>query len=233
MRRYPSVPVRTTLILLRPAADGPELTGRMEKRLPEGDVYDWFKYDVVRVWEQPVEAFLKAGLTVLPLAPVSNIGLDRFREVLATVAERLRQEAPPDRVATLWKATTMLLSLRYRREQIDQIVMEVSSMSLGIRGFEESWLYQDYFQQGKAEGLAEGEAKGKAEGLVEGEAKGLVAGIRQALLFQGRAKLGEPDERVLTEIASLTDRDLLNRLLVRVLEVSSWDELLSPPSSTE
>ena len=44
--------------MLRPAADGPELTGRLEKRHDEGDVYEWFMYDVLRVWQRPMEAFL-------------------------------------------------------------------------------------------------------------------------------------------------------------------------------
>src|SRR5262245_38531216 len=69
-------------------------TRRREKQLPEGDTYDWFRYDVIRVWELPVESFLHAGLPVLPLAPVSSIGPDGLREVLARVAERLRAEAP-------------------------------------------------------------------------------------------------------------------------------------------
>jgi hypothetical protein len=38
-----------------------------------GDVYDWFRYNLVRIWEQPVEDVLAAGLPVLPLAPVANV----------------------------------------------------------------------------------------------------------------------------------------------------------------
>jgi hypothetical protein len=38
LEHHHHVPVRTTVILLRPAADGPELTGRREQKLPEGDV---------------------------------------------------------------------------------------------------------------------------------------------------------------------------------------------------
>jgi hypothetical protein len=82
------VPVRTTLILLREQADGPELTGVLEKRHRDGTIYDVFRYDMVRVWQQPVEVFLQGGLSILPLAPVSNIGPDRLAEVLRAVAER-------------------------------------------------------------------------------------------------------------------------------------------------
>jgi hypothetical protein len=40
------MPVHTTIILLRLAADGPDLGGTYEQRYRRGDVYDWFRYDV-------------------------------------------------------------------------------------------------------------------------------------------------------------------------------------------
>jgi hypothetical protein len=238
------VPVRTTLVLLREPADGPDLTGVLEKRDRDGTVYDWFRYDIVRVWQQPAEVFLQGGLAVVPLAPVSHIGPDRLAEVLRAVAERLRREATPEQAATLWKATTILLSLRYQREQVEGIVREVSAMSLGIHGIEESWLYQEYFQKGKAEGIAEGKAEGiaegkaegiaegKAEGIAEGKAKGLLERARKDLLRVGRKKLGPPSEAVASAIGAIDDLDRLDSLLERVFEVSTWDELLgsaSPP----
>src|SRR6185312_11143739 len=100
-------------------------------------------------------------------------------------------------------------SLRYEREQVERIVREVSTMSLGIRGIEESWLYQEYFQkgkaEGKAEGIAEGKAEGRAEGIAEGEAKGLLERARKDLLRVGRKKLGPPGDAVASAIGSLDD----------------------------
>ncbi len=90
------VPVRTTLVLLREAADGPELTGLLEKAYRDGTVYDQFRYDIVRVWQQPAEVFLQGGLAVLPLAPVSNVEPDRLAGILTAVAQRLRREATPE-----------------------------------------------------------------------------------------------------------------------------------------
>ena len=43
----------------------------------------------------------------------------------------------------------------------------------------------------------------------------------------GRTKFGEPDERVLTAIEALTDLVHLRSLLLRILDVSSWNELLA------
>ena len=66
LRRARKVPVHSTILLLRPAADGPDLTGVYEQADRQGAVYDWFRYNVVRIWERPVEEILAAGLPVLP-----------------------------------------------------------------------------------------------------------------------------------------------------------------------
>ena len=82
-------------------------------------------------------------------------------------------------------------------------------MVLGIRGIEESSIYQDIF------------AKGRAEGEVEG--------TREDVLRLGRRKLGPPGEAVEVRIAALSDLDRLHRLLDRILDASTWDELLASP----
>jgi hypothetical protein len=97
LRRSRKVPVHTTIILLRPVADGPELSGTLEFRNRHGEVYDWFGYDIVRVWQQPVDEVLAAGLPVLPLAPVSRVTAEKVHEVLVAISERLIRETSPGR----------------------------------------------------------------------------------------------------------------------------------------
>jgi hypothetical protein len=41
LHHHHKLPVRTSLILLREAAFGPELTGYHEQRYPDGEIYDW------------------------------------------------------------------------------------------------------------------------------------------------------------------------------------------------
>ena len=65
LERAHSVPVHSTIVLLRPAADGPDVNGIHERRYRNGDVYGWFRYDIVRVWEQPVADVLASGLAGL------------------------------------------------------------------------------------------------------------------------------------------------------------------------
>ncbi len=84
-------------------------------------------------------------------------------------------------------------------------------MVLGIRGIEESWVYQDIFSKGEAKG----EAKGRAEE------------DRAIILRLGRNKFGQPDETVLIKLAAISDLDRLHSLLDRILDASTWEELLA------
>jgi predicted transposase YdaD len=171
---------------------------------------------VVRVWEQPVDLLLASGLTVLPLAPVSDVKEEKVPAVLITIAERLARETSPEVAATLWNATEILMGLRYSDEKVDSIIEGVSAMLFGIRGIEESSVYQRILKRGEAEGLARGLAKGKIEDA------------REVLLHLGRKKLGPPGEKVEAEITALADLDRLHDLIDRILDVSTWDELLAP-----
>jgi hypothetical protein len=217
LHHHYQLPVRTTLILLREVAFGPELTGILEMRYPNGEIYDWFRYDVVKVWEQPVERILAAGLTVLPLAPVSQVETARVPGVLVAMSERFRRETTPDHAGKLWDATKFLMGLRYRTEEIDEFMRGVYDMLFGIRGIEQSSVYQDIFHKGEARG----EARGRAKGALE-EA-------RDFLILLGRDKFGPPDDEAKAKIAALSDLDRLHKLGTRILEVASWEELLAGP----
>jgi predicted transposase YdaD len=171
---------------------------------------------------------LAAGLPVLPLAPVANVEPERVPEVLMAISERLVREANAEQAATLWAATKVLMGLRYPKEQVEGFT-KGAAMILGIRGIEESSVYQDIFAKGEAEGAA----KGRAEGRMEGQAEGAVDEARNTLLRQGRKKFGPSTEAVHARIAALDDLDRLNDLLDRILDVSSWDELLPPAAAPE
>ncbi len=84
---------------------------------------------------------------------------------------------------------------------------ELPAMILGIRGIEESSVYQGIFAKGRAEGRAE-------------EA-------REAVFRLGGKKLGQPSAQVRSKVDAIDDLDRLNTLLERILDVSSWDELLA------
>jgi predicted transposase YdaD len=219
LHSHHKVPIRTVLVLLRPAADGPELTGVYEQKHHDGELYNSFRYDVVRVWQQPVDLLLASGLTVLPLAPVSNVKEEKLAEVLMAISDRLAKEISPEGATTLWNATRILMGLRYSEEKVDSIIEGVSAMLFGIRGIEESSVYQGI--------LKKGEAMGRAEGRDEGRIEGAVDEARKTLLRLGLKKLGPPDEQISGRIAEIADLDRLDVLLDRILDISSWDELLA------
>jgi predicted transposase YdaD len=176
-----------------------------------------------------VAEVLASGLPVLPLAPVTNVAPEQVPAVLLAVSERLIREASSEQAATLWAATKVLMGLRYPKEQVEEFERGVSAMILGIRGIEESSVYQDIFAKGEARGEAKGEAIGAAKGRVEGR----VEEARVAVVRLARKKFGSPSEDILTTIASIDDVEQLNSLLERILDVSTWQELLAPtaPSS--
>jgi predicted transposase YdaD len=157
-----------------------------------------------------MDQLLASGLTVLPLAPLSNVQEEKLPEVLLAILARLAREAGPEEAATLWNATLVLMELRYSEEKIDSIIEEASAMLLGIRGIEESSVYQGILKKGEA----------------IGEAKGAAKEARTILLRQGSKRLGPPDERIRQRIAAITEMDRLRGLLNRILDVPSWDEIL-------
>ncbi len=99
------------------------------------------------------------------------------------------------------------MGLNYPDEQIDHFIAGAANMILGIRGIEESSVYQSIFAKGRAEGIAE------------------------TLISIGQNSLGAPDERVKATITGIKDLDRLRRLIARVANVSTWDELLAPEES--
>jgi predicted transposase YdaD len=210
LHHHHKLPVRTTLVLLRPAADGPDLTGYLEQRHPDGEIYDWFRYDVVRVWQQPVEKILAAGLTVLPLAPIAQVERDKVRDVMTAMSDRFERETTLNQAETLWYATGFLMGLRYSPDEIRSFSRGGPQMLFGIRGLEESSVYQ--------------------EALRKGEASGSLKEARTILLRHGTKKLGPPDEKIAARISALADVARLQDLIDRVLDVASWDELLGSPN---
>jgi hypothetical protein len=201
------VPVWTVVVLLRPVADGPELNGTYEKTFPGRGVNLLLRYDVIRIWLQPPERLLTSGLPVLPQAPVADVPPERLVEVVTAVAQRLRREAGPELRTTLWAATQLLMGLYHPKEYVYDLTKEITTMILGIRGIEESSVYQDIY------------------------AKGAMEEDRKILLSLGRDKLGPPDERVEAQVAAMSNQERLHYLLHRVLHVSTWDELLASEES--
>ncbi len=106
------LPVHTTLVLLRREADSPSLTGHYGYRPHHGGSEVVFDYQVVRLWEQPVELYLNTGPGMLPLAPLCAVSQQALPGVIRRMEERIREDVTSAEAATLWSATYILLGLR-------------------------------------------------------------------------------------------------------------------------
>jgi hypothetical protein len=204
LRYRHGLPVRSVAVPLRPEADSPALTGLVRGELPDGQAYLEFRYLLTRVWEQPVEAVLAGGLATLPLAPLAAGAEMALPDVVRRMDERLQRETTPADAAQLWTATYVLMGLRY-----DEAV--TSELLRGVRNMRESVTYQAILREGEAIG----EARGRAD-----EA-------RRILLRLGERKFGPPTVGTRAELRRISDLERLELLTDRVLNASSWDELLA------
>lgn len=213
------IPVRSMLVLLRPKAWSPRLTGAHEISLPGGDAYLRFRYDVVKAWEHRAEDVLKGGLATLPLVAISDVGSMGISEALAAMAERLAREASPDRRAMLLTSAQVMMGLSYGKDKANQLWKEIEMDVLKIHGIEESSTYQDILQKGVRKGRRQGRAEGKAEGKADG--------FRDTILRLGTRKLGRPTKAIQTKLAAIDDLERLGALFDHVLDVTNWDELFT------
>jgi hypothetical protein len=215
--------VRSLLVLLHRGADSPQLNGFYERGFPDEPFDAALRYRVLRVWQVPAEQWLRGGLGLVPLAPLGDARQEDLPGIIARMKERLARGVPAQQVAELWSAAYILMGLRYERALVQRLL-------LGVMTMKESVTYQAIVAEGKAEGLAEGLAEGRTKGLAEGRTKGLAEGevqeARRILLLQGRSRFGEPSSQALAAIEALADVRQLEDLSVRMLEASSWQELL-------
>jgi predicted transposase YdaD len=195
------LPVDSVVLLLRPKANLGAINGVYERRLPgDASPYLEFRYRVIRVWELPVETVLNAGISLLPFAPISAAREDELPTVIERMKRRLDAEADRATVAELWTATKVLLGLRYEAQLIERLLQ-------GMRSMKESTTYQAILEEGRLE-----EVRGDIRRL-------------------GERKFNRPvPAHVQTALEGILERQRLQHLLDRILDVGSWDELMAAPA---
>jgi predicted transposase YdaD len=201
------LPVHSIVVLLHPRADRSDLTGTVSYEGRPGRGGLTFQFEIVRLWEVPLNVLLQGGLGTLPLTPLGQVPEGAAPEgvmpgTIGRLRERIHSEAPQGEVAKLVTAAYVLTGLRFPRDLTNQFFQGESAMMES-----DTYLYI----------------------LEQGEAKGQIKEARKILLRQGRERFGEADENVGTVVESITDLERLERLTVRLLHVSSWQELLQTP----
>jgi predicted transposase YdaD len=194
--------VQSVVVLLRKEADGPQITGLLQHRLPDGLLYHEFRYNVVKVWERPVEEILAGDLATLPLAPIARISAGELPRIIQLMDERIEREASPAERPDLWAATFLLMGLIYPGGL-------ASTLLQGKNFMRESSTYQAI--------------------LLEGKAAGRTEEARRMLLRLGRKHLGPPSPKFEAMVETMTDVDQIEELSERSTDVSSWEELFDRP----
>ncbi len=200
------LPVESVVVLLRPEANLSAINGLYERRLPgAAKPYLQFRYRVIRVWQLPVETVLKAGISVLPLAPISAVRQNELPAVIERIKQRLNAEPDQATVAELWTATKVLLGLRYTAAFVERLLQ-------GVRAMKESTTYQAIKEEGRAEGRLEE--------------------VREDIRVLGEEKFRSSlPPHVQTLLEGILDVEQLKQFLKRILEVDTWDKLMTPPAA--
>ncbi len=195
------LPTSVAVMLLRPSADAPAMTGLFPQANPLGAPWD-FPFHVVRLWEVPVDRFLNGPLGLLPLAPLSKFDPADAARVKKVIEQRIKAEASDSLGLTLRTALVNLLALRY-----DECEIAFWSDLMATLDISHTPLANMFRKEGRVEGRIEG----------------------QIVMFleMGEDKLGEPADAVRATIQAITDEARIRQLRRRLPVVNSWDELLA------
>jgi predicted transposase YdaD len=188
--------VRSLLVILHPGADSPQATGYYERGFAHEPFDVALRYRALRVWQVPARQWLTGGLGLVPLAPLGEVSPRQLPQMIAQMKRRLDRETTPRLARDLWSATYILMGLRYEQALVRAVLKGVQSM-------EESSTYQAILEEGE---LRE---------------------ARKLILLQGRSRFGQQaSPQVVAALEALTEASQLEELSIRLLQVSSWKELL-------
>lgn len=201
------LPVHTVLILLRPEANSPHLAGRQIWRSPYGTSSNSLEYNVIRLWETPLDVILAGGPGVLPLAPLARDADKVLPKVVRELDQRFGATLPPSDAAEMWAATYTLMGLRYPEEM-------AMALLRGVRQMRESSTYQAILEEGRQEGRQEGLELGLQE-------------LRRVLLLQGTRLFGTPSADVVAHLEAESGIERLEELAERIVQVKSWEQLFA------
>ncbi len=137
---------------------------------------------------------------MLPQAPLCAVAREALPGVIQQMEARIEADVPWAARAMLWTSIYILMGLRFQPEATAELLR-------GVRDVKESSTYQAILEEGRSEGS--------------------VTEARRLLLLLGTARFGPPDEPTRAAIQGMNSIELLEPLSIRLLNVSSWNELLA------
>jgi hypothetical protein len=201
--RY-GLPVHTVVILLHPRADRRDLSGQVRYAPHDLEGSMDFRFQIVRVWMQTAQLWLRGPLGMAPLAVLGRLSDDRhpvqsLPEVIRGLEEQLRTaRLPRPQRAEMMTTAWLLCGLRVSRRQANRLFSGVAIMR-------ESSTYLALIEEGE------------------------VRGVRRAILKFGTRRFGPADAATTAALEAITNLARLDRMAERVHEVVGWKELLETP----
>lgn len=204
--RY-KLPFWSVLVLLKPEADSPRITGTWEQRLPGATrtLVHSFTYQVVRVWKIAPDVLLSTGFGVFPLAPIADVAdadlpalIERMTQLVDTAINdnRLTDNAAND----LWAATYVLFGARHDRALARALMGRIHRMR-------ESTTFQAIIEEGREEGR--------------------VDMMQENIIEFGIKRFGQLSASTEARILATRSLPALKALRDRFDAVETWDELLA------
>lgn len=193
-RQNPDRRVRQALVVLKPTNE--EIPDRYK------DERTLHSYDVIKMWDQEPEVFLKhEGL--LPLATLCRA--ESGEKLLNQVAVEINHLKSHEQRGEVLNWARVLAGLRYNKAMVYQVLR-------GGDMLEESVVYQDIFQKG--------EKRGKQSGLLQG----VELGERRVAMRQLERRFGRLPITVQRQIEKLV-AEQLEALCDELLDFKSKDDL--------
>jgi len=197
------VPIHSIILLLRPQAAHANLNGVVSysARPLRGRMN--FGYETIPLWERPAEAFLAGELGLLPLAMLGRLPEEiPLEEALAGVAQRVIERLDRE---TATEQTRKLLTAAFVLTGM-RVPRDIArEVFRGVRGMRESDTYLAIMDEGREE-----------------QSKRLILDLAQI-------RFGAAVEPVITRLNAISDIARLERVHHRILDASSWQDLLDTP----
>ena len=180
-----------------------------------------FSYDILKLWELPVEELKQPGREgMLPLMPLAKGGMS-YRRVDEMI-ERLQETERED----LYAMAYSLAALAFKKTEDKAWLKRRFNMLKDI--LEESWAYQEMVEEAQKKGMEKGLEKGMEKGLEEGIEKGVEKGLnamRQTVLHLVQRKYPQLDPLATQYVNQVKEPEQLSSLIDRLFDAQSSEEV--------
>ncbi len=162
-----------------------------------------FSYEIERLWNYPADEMLKADLGIIPLAVLGQLPEElSVEDGLSVVAQRLAERIVQEAPSD---RARKLLTDAYLLMGLRLRRDAAARIFRGVRVMHESDTYLAILDEGQ-EKFA-----------------------RKAVLSIGQKRCGLPPDEVKNRLGNITDIDRLERIVLRAVDASTWEEILETP----